>query len=158
MSDNEQVRQWLLEDLEKLINSNLVFGHRKKTERLPFKWAHQGPTVCTEYADCPGCVLSPSGHDEYKPTDVVLNLHMVERLTAAAMAAHVLGNYDWPTITGGPLADQLKKETVFEWPLPDRLDGLAWKAAATAAFEAWAKALKPGDTKTRFRLQLVREK
>ncbi len=131
MSDREQVRQWLLEDLEKLISSNVVFGHRRK---------------------------GPGGRHTHKPTDVVLNLHMVERLTAAAMAAHVLGDYDWPVITGGPLAEQLQKETVFEWPLPDRLDGLAWKAGATAAFEAWAKALKPGDTKTRFRLQLVREK
>lgn len=129
---SEQVRQWLLEDLEKLISSNLVFGHRMK---------------------------GPGGRNAYKPTDVVLNLHMAERLTAAAMAAHVLGNYDWPVITGGPLADQLKKDVVFEWRLPDRLDGFAWREITQEAFEAWAKTLKPGEAEgNTFTLILVRTK
>lgn len=131
MTGHDQIYQGLLEELDKLIASNVVFGHRKK---------------------------GPGGRGTHTPTAVVTNLYLAERATAIAMAAHILGNYDWPVITGGPLADQLRKETVFEYRLPGQVDGLPWKRAATAAFAAWAKAVKPGDTQTRFRLQLVRTK
>jgi hypothetical protein len=36
-------------------------------------------------------------------------LALAERLTAAAMAAHVYAKIDWPVITEGPLVEALEK-------------------------------------------------